>query len=153
MRRFSIALIAILACAAAADAARVLFTIRTPWDSPAVVSEPAASKELGFQSVRIQNTSRKTLDAVYLRIAFQSPGMADEEVDGGRIRVGLEPGHAKRFDIFLGQIRALEQKASSIQRDSISAVLSVRGADFTDGSTWHVTQDSAPLDSPPERPK
>jgi hypothetical protein len=142
-------LMALVRCAAAL-AARVLFTTKTPWDSPAVVSEPAASKDFGFQSVLIHNTSGKAIDAVYLQIVFHDPGVVDEEVDSGRIRVGLEAGHAKRFDVFLGQVKALQQKAATIRRDSIAAVLSVRGADFVDGTTWRATDESAPIDSPPE---
>jgi hypothetical protein len=154
MRRYCLELAAALWLCGAAYSARLLFTTRTAWDSPVVVSAPSASKEFGFQSVVIHNTSTKMIDVLDLSVMLQSTGTPEEEVDAGRIHVSLEAGHSRRFDVYLGQIRALEQKARQAEPEAISAVLSVRAAEFADGSEWHAPMEAGvPIDMPVERRK
>lgn len=155
MRRLPVlpaALIALLACAIAAEADRVLFTTRTPWTSPVLVSDPAASKEFGFKSVVVRNTSSKAVETVDLRVVLRTAESAEEEVDGGRIHVALEPGQSRHVDVYLGQIGALEQKARSLRLDAALTVLSVASADFADGTRWNGEDTASPIDAPVDAP-
>jgi hypothetical protein len=145
------AVIALLLGTGSATAERVLFTTRTAWASPVVVSGPLASKEFGFQSVLLHNISSKTVEALDFKVVLITAAPAGgeaEEVDGGRIHVRLEPGQSRRIDVYLGQVRALEQKAHSLRLNAALTVLSVASADFADGTRWDGEDAPAPVDAP-----
>lgn len=154
MRQLPVALIALLLGAAWADTERVVFTTRTPWESPVLISDPVTSKEFGFQSVTLRNTSSKSIAALDLKVVLLPPETVGEEieVDGGRVRVPLEAGQSKKIDVYLGQIKALEQKARSLRLDAAVTVLSVASADFADGTRWNGDEAVSPIDAPADSP-
>jgi hypothetical protein len=148
MRQLPVALIALSFCTAPARAERVFFTTRIPWASPVLISSPFTSKQFGFESVILRNTSTKVIEALDLKVVLSTTGSAEEEVDGGRIHVSLEPGQAKRADVYLGQIKALQQKAHSLRLDTAVIVLFIASADFADGSRWNGDEAAPPIDFP-----
>jgi hypothetical protein len=155
MRHLTDALIVLLLCTALvctawADAEGVIFTTRTAWASPVLISSPLASKDFGFQSVILRNTSTKIIEVLDLRAVLSIAESVEEEVDGGRIHVSLEPGQSKRIDVYLGPIRALQQKAHSLRLDAALTVLSVSSADFSDGTRWTASEASSHIDFPGE---
>jgi hypothetical protein len=153
MRRLTVAVITLLLGTAAADTERVLFTTRATLDSPVVASDPVASKEYGFESVTLHNYSKQAVEAVELKVVMVTAESLEQEVDGGRISVPVEAGTSKKVDVYLGQIKALQQKAHSMRLDPAVTVLTVASADFADGTIWRATEGGATIDSPPDAPR
>jgi hypothetical protein len=152
MGRLIVALIGLLLGTAAADTERVLFTTRTTLEAPVGASDPVASKEYGFESVTLRNISAQDIEAVELKVVMVTAESLEQEVDGGRIHVSLEAGTSKKVDVYLGQIKALQQKAHSMRLDPAVTVLTVASTDFADGTIWYATEGGATIDSPPDAP-
>jgi len=148
MRRVLIALVATFFGTAVADTEHVVFTTRTTWGSPVVVSDPVTSKEFGFESVTLHNYSKQAIAALDLKVVLVTAESLDQEVDGARIHVALEAGRSKKVDVYLGQIKALQQKAHTMRLDPAVTVLTVASVDFADGTLWNSHDGQPPVDFP-----
>jgi hypothetical protein len=62
--------------------------------------------------------------------------------------VALDAGTSKKADVYLGQIKALQQKAHAMRLDTAVAVLTVASVDFADGTLWERDESQAPVDFP-----
>jgi hypothetical protein len=149
MRRVLIALIATFLGTAVADTEHVVFTTRTTWGSPVVVSDPVTSKEFGFESVTLHNYSTQDIQALNLKVVLVTADSLEQEVDGARIHVSLAAGTSKKIDVYLAQVKALERKAHAMRLDPAVTVMTVESVDFADGALWEeLDQTKAPIDFP-----
>lgn len=148
MRRVSIALIALLAGTAAADTEHVVYTTRMTWGAPVVVSDPSTSKEFGFESVTLRNSSARAIEAMDLKVVLIAADGVEEKVDGTRLHVSLEAGTSKRVDVYLGRVKSLQEKAHAMRLDPAVTVLTVTSVDFADGMLWNSEDSMPPVDFP-----
>jgi nitrogen fixation protein FixH len=148
MGRVLIALIATFFGSAVADTEHVVFTTRTTWGSPVVVSDPVTSKEFGFESVTLHNYSKQAIAALDLKVVLVTAESLEQEVDGARIHLSLAAGTSQKVDVYLGQVKALQQKAHAMRLDPAVTVLTVASVDFADGTLWEADESESPIDFP-----
>jgi hypothetical protein len=131
-----------------ADTEHVVFTTRTTWGSPVVVSDPVTSKEFGFESVTLHNYSKQAIAALDLKVVLVTAESLEQEVDGARIHLSLAAGTSQKVDVYLGQVKALQQKAHAMRLDPAVTVLTVASVDFADGTLWEADESESPIDFP-----
>ena len=148
MRLVLIALMATFFGTAVADTEHVIFTTRTTWGSPVVVSDPVTSKEFGFESVTLHNYSKQAIAALDLKVVLVTAESLEQEVDGARIHLSLAAGTSQKVDVYLGQVKALQQKAHAMRLDPAVTVLTVASVDFADGTLWEADESESPIDFP-----
>lgn len=143
MRRALIALMATFFGTSVADTEHIVFTTRTVWGSPVVVSDPVTSKEFGFDSVTLRNYSTQAIAGLDLKVV-----LVTQEVDGARIHVALDAGTSQKTDVYLARIKAVQQKAHAMHLDPAITVLTVVSVDFADGTYWNSGDAQPPMDFP-----
>ncbi|MGD1070056.1 MAG: hypothetical protein ABSB15_07935 [Bryobacteraceae bacterium] len=148
MRRIGVALITLLLGTAVADTEHVVYTTRMTWGAPVVVSDPVTSKEFGFESVTLRNSSTQAIEALDLDVVLITAEAVEQKVDGTRLHVSLAAGTSKRVSVYLGRVKSLQQKAHAMRLDPAVTVLTVASVDFADGTLWSPDDSKPPIDFP-----
>jgi hypothetical protein len=132
-------------------AQHIVFTMRTHPSCPVVITSVSPSKEFGFEQVTLLDDSAKPIDSMELRVVLATDSQ-EEVVDGGRVFAKLAPGERKSIDVFLGQIRALTQRARELGQTEARAVVYVESVEFPDGTEWDGTEPVVEIPIQPTRP-
>ncbi len=128
-------MIGFLITAVLSAAQPLVFTIRTHPTCPIETSMVAESKEFGFQSATFRNESPLFVESLNLKVEFGA-GSKEEVIDSLRIRVHLQPGEERQFELQLGGLEQLNRKLRSSGEQFARVVLFVDSAEFSDGTEW-----------------
>jgi hypothetical protein len=151
MRRSLGAVFGLVSGCVMAHAQHIVFTMRTHTSCPVVITSVSPSKEFGFDQVTLLDDSGKPIDSMELRVVLATDSR-EEVVDGGRVFAKLAPGERKSIPTFLGQIRALTQRAQELRQTEVRAIVYVESVEFSDGSEWAGTEPVVEIPVRPTQP-
>src|SRR6516225_2002422 len=151
MRRSLGAILALVSSCVMAHAQHIVFTMRTHPSCPVVITSVSPSKEFAFEQVTLLDDSGKPIDSMELRVVLATDSR-EEVVDGGRVFAKLAPGERKSVDIFLGQIRALTERAKELRQTEARAIVYVESVEFSDGTRWDGTEPVVEIPIQPTQP-
>ena len=154
MRRSLGAILALVSGCVMAHAQHIVFTMRTHLkEKHGAAHLPAdlAVEDWGVTYDQIEPHYWYAEQVMELRVVLATDSR-EEVVDGGRVFAKLAPGERKSVDTFLGQIRALTERAQELRQTEARAIVYVESVEFSDGTQWAGTEPVVDIPVQPTQP-
>ncbi len=130
---------------------QLAFTSRSYVQSPVAIASVEASKEFGFDSVKLRNDGPNAISAIHFQIVFRTAA-GDEIADERRVAVNIEPRDSASLTVGLAHIEGLKQLARSRKQASALAILTIEAVEFQGGGEWKEMERDGGIPIDPLRP-